>query len=208
MSPVVYPVAWQAQSLLMSYPDQQLLDRRPLLRAAADALPQPIGAPLHAFLDHVDAAPLIELAADYVTTFDHRKKFSPYLTYFAYGDTRKRGMALLRFKHAYRRAGLLIGDDELPDHLAVVLEFAATGDAEAARRLMTEHRAGLELIRLGLREAGSPWRYVLESISATLPPLAGRDCDAVARLVAEGPPEEEVGLSPFLPTTSSSGGVR
>lgn len=192
-------IAWQAQSLLMSYPDQQLLDRRPLLRTAAETLPHPIGAPLRAFLDHLDKTPLIELAADYVTTFDHRKKFSPYLTYFAYGDTRKRGMALLRFKHAYRRAGLLIGDDELPDHLAVVLEFAATGDAEAGRRLMIEHRAGLELIRLGLREARSPWAHVLESVSATLPALAGRDEDAVARLVAEGPPEEEVGLAPFLP---------
>lgn len=201
-------IAWQAQSLLMSYPDEQLLDRRPLLRTAADTLPRPIGAPLHAFLDHVDATPLIELAADYVTTFDHRKKFSPYLTYFAYGDTRKRGMALLRFKHAYRRAGLLIGDDELPDHLAVVLEFAATGDAETGRRLMLEHRAGLELIRLGLREAESPWAHVLESVSATLPALAGRDEDAVARLAAEGPPEEEVGLAPFLPATPSPGGAR
>ncbi|MDX8141458.1 nitrate reductase molybdenum cofactor assembly chaperone [Lentzea sp. NBC_00516] len=183
----------------MSYPDEQLLDRRPLLRNAADALPERVGAPLHAFLDHLDATPLIELTADYVTTFDHRKKFSPYLTYFAYGDTRKRGMALLRFKHAYRRAGLLIGDDELPDHLSVVLEFAATGDPEAGKRLMIEHRAGLELIRLGLREAKSPWAYVLESVSATLPPLVGRDEDAVARLAAVGPPEEEVGLAPFLP---------
>jgi nitrate reductase molybdenum cofactor assembly chaperone NarJ/NarW len=201
-------VAWQAQSLLMSYPDEELLGRRPLLRTAANTLPSPIGAPLHTFLDHLDSTPLIELAADYVTTFDHRKKFSPYLTYFAYGDTRKRGMALLRFKHAYRRAGLLIGDDELPDHLAVVLEFAATGDAEAGRRLMIEHRAGLELIRLGLREAESPWAHVLESVSATLPPLVGRDEDAVARLAALGPPEEEVGLAPYMPATSSPGGAR
>jgi len=141
------------------------------------------------------------LAADYVATFDHRKRFSPYLTYFAYGDTRKRGMALLRFKHAYRAAGMRLddgsGDAELPDHLAVVLEFAATGDPVVGRRLLVEHRAGLEVMRLGLREARSPWAHVLDSVSATLPPLSGRDHDAVARLVAEGPPEEEVGLAPF-----------
>jgi nitrate reductase delta subunit len=191
-------IAWQIQSLLMSYPDRQLLSRTPLLRTAAGTLPEPVAAPLRDFLDHLDRTPLVELEADYVATFDHRKKFSPYLTYFAYGDTRKRGMALLRFKHAYRAAGLELDDSELPDHLAVVLEFAATGDAVAGQRLLIEHRAGLELMRLGLCEARSPWACVLTSISATLPPLHGRDHDAVARLAAAGPPEEEVGLAPYM----------
>ncbi|QFU89644.1 nitrate reductase molybdenum cofactor assembly chaperone [Amycolatopsis sp. YIM 10] len=191
--------AWQIQSLAMSYPDEQFADRLPLLRTATRTLPAPLAAPLTAFLDQAAVTPLIDLAADYVTTFDHRKRFSPYLTYFAYGDTRKRGMALLRFKHAYRAAGLELDDSELPDHLAVVLEFAATGDPVVGRRLLTEHRAGLELIRLGLRETGAPWAHVLESVSATLPPLGKREHDAVARLAAEGPPEEEVGLAPFAP---------
>jgi nitrate reductase delta subunit len=191
-------IAWQIQSLLMSYPDHQLLSRTPLLRTAVSTLPEPIAAGLRDFLDHLDRTSLVDLEADYVATFDHRKKFSPYLTYFAYGDTRKRGMALLRFKHAYRAAGLELDDSELPDHLAVVLEFAATGDPVAGQRLLQEHRAGLELMRLGLREAGSPWASVLTSISATLPPLHGRDHDAVARLAAQGPPEEEVGLAPYL----------
>ncbi|WIX98050.1 nitrate reductase molybdenum cofactor assembly chaperone [Amycolatopsis mongoliensis] len=191
--------AWQVQSVLLSYPDELLLERVPLLRAATGTLPASLAGPLATFLGHVTATPLAGLAADYVATFDHRKRFSPYLTYFAYGDTRKRGMALLRFKHAYRAAGLRLDDSELPDHLAVVLEFAAAGNAETGVRLLTEHRAGLELMRLGLHETGSPWAAVLDSVSATLPPLNGRDHDAVARLAAEGPPEEEVGLAPFAP---------
>lgn len=161
------------------------------------ALPPGVAAPLTRFLDHLDATPLPELAADYVATFDHRKRCCLYLTYYAYGDTRKRGMALLRFKHAYTAAGLILDDGELPDHLAAVLEFAATGDADAGLRLLSEHRAGLELLRLALTDAASPWRDVLDAVSATLPPLTGRHHDAVARLAAEGPPEEEVGLAPF-----------
>lgn len=191
-------IAWQIQSLLLSYPDEELLGRRPMLRAAVPVLPAPIAAPLCGFLDHLDRTPLPELAADYVATFDHHRRFSLYLTYFSYGDTRKRGMALLRFKHAYRAAGLELGADELPDHLSVVLEFAAIEPA-AGKRLLIEQRAGLELLRLGLRETGSPWVGVLDSISATLPPLAGRDQDAVARLAASGPPEEDVGLEPYAP---------
>jgi nitrate reductase delta subunit len=106
-------------------------------------------------------------------------------------------MALLRFKRAYQAAGIVLSDSELPDHLAVVLEFAATGDPATGERLLREHRAGLELMRLGLRETGSPWAPVLDSVSATLPPLGRLDHEKVARLAADGPPEEEVGLAPF-----------
>lgn len=189
--------AWQVASLLLGYPDGELLGRRPLLRRAVAGLPAPVAEPLTLVLDHLDATPRQELAAEYVATFDHRKRCCLYLTYYAYGDTRKRGMALLRFKQAYAAAGLHLDEAELPDHLAVVLEFAATGDLVQGRRLLLEHRAGLELLRLSLTGAGSPWTAVLDAVSATLPPLTGRNEEAVARLIAEGPPEEEVGLAPY-----------
>ncbi len=91
----------------------------------------------------------------------------------------------------------LVPDCDLgTDHLAVVLEFAATEPGTGAR-LLTEHRAGLELLRLALTDDGSPWAQVLDSVSATLPALAGDEREAVARLAAEGPPEEQVGLDPY-----------
>ncbi|WP_307825133.1 hypothetical protein [Streptomyces sp. M2CJ-2] len=69
--------------------------------------------------------------------------------------------------------------------------------AAAGARLLTEHRAGLELLRLALDDDGSPWAHVLDSVSATLPALAGDDREAVLRLAAQGPPEEQVGLDPY-----------
>ncbi|WP_412519342.1 nitrate reductase molybdenum cofactor assembly chaperone [Actinomadura madurae] len=199
--------AWQVASLLLGYPDEQLLARRPLLRRAVAGLPAPVAEPLGRVLDHLDATAPQDLAADYVATFDHRKRCCLYLTYYAYGDTRKRGMALLRFKQAYDAAGLVLDGGELPDHLAVVLEFAATGDLVQGRRLLLEHRAGLELLRLSLTESGSPWAPVLDAIAATLPPLTGRTEEAVARLIAEGPPEEEVGLAPYGADATAMGPV-
>ncbi|QKW36697.1 nitrate reductase molybdenum cofactor assembly chaperone [Actinomadura sp. NAK00032] len=199
--------AWQAASLLLGYPDEELLARRPLLRRAVAALPAAAAEPLGRVLDHLDATPPQRLAADYVTTFDQRKRCCLYLTYYACGDTRKRGMALLRFQQAYQAAGLDLDGAELPDHLAVVLEFAATGDLAEGRRLLVEHRAGLELLRLSLTEAGSPWAPVLDAVSATLPPLTGRTEDAVAKLIAEGPPEETVGLAPYGAEAAAAGPV-
>ncbi|MEU1952089.1 nitrate reductase molybdenum cofactor assembly chaperone [Nocardia rhamnosiphila] len=199
LDPATRAAAWQVQSLLLGYPDDSLRRNLDLLSTVAATLPPPVGAPLTRFLGHVRTRSVFELAADYVATFDHRKRFSPYLTYFAYGDTRKRGIALLRFKQAYRAAGLEISEEELPDHLSVVLEFAAADNAETGSRLLTEHRAGLEVMRRGLRDTGSPWADVLDSVTATLPALAGSESDAVARLIAAGPPEEAVGLAPFAP---------
>ena len=191
--------AWQAASLLLGYPDAEQRARLPLLRAVTTRLPEPAAGPLERLISHLEATPTGEAAAASVDTFDHQRRCCPYLTYFSCGDTRKRGMALLRFKQAYRSAGLILADDELPDHLAVVLEFAATGDAGAGRRLLLEHRAGVELLRLALEERSSPYADALRAVCATLPPLAADDRDSMLRLAAEGPPTEEVGLQPFAP---------
>jgi nitrate reductase delta subunit len=148
-------------------------------------------------VDHLRRTQPIELAAHYVETFDLRRRSCLHLTYYAYGDTRKRGMALLRFKHAYRSAGVALGEHELPDHLAVVLEFAATVDPAAGRRLLVEHRPVVELLRLSLKDSDSPYQAVLDAVCATLPELNTADRRRIAELAAQGPPEEEVGLEPF-----------
>jgi nitrate reductase molybdenum cofactor assembly chaperone NarJ/NarW len=190
------PSAWQAQSLLLAYPDEEFEQRLALAGRVAATLPEPVARPLLRFTAHAEQTATADLAATYVATFDHRKRCCLYLTYYAHGDTRKRGTALLRLKQTYAAAGWRLGDDELPDHLAVVLEFAAA-DPGTGARLLTEHRAGLELLRLALNDDGSPWSHVLDSVSATLPALAGDDRQAVLRLAAEGPPEEQVGLDPY-----------
>jgi nitrate reductase delta subunit len=186
-------------ALVLDYPDADLVARIPSMRTAAGGLDEPFRSLLGRVLDHLDRTPVAQLEADYVATFDLRRRCSPYLTYYAYGDTRKRGIALLVFKQAYRLAGVQLTADELPDHLCVVLEFAATADPDAGTRLLVEHRAGLELMRLALTDAGSAYADALAAVSATLPPLAGPDREAVARLAAEGPPNEDVGLEPFAP---------
>ena len=190
-------VAWQAASLLLGYPDEELLGRLDLIEEGAGRLPDPVGEPLRACVVHLRSTPLTELEEDYVDTFDNRRRHNLFLTYFAHGDTRKRGMALLRFKQTYLASGFELTDTELPDHLCVVLEYAATVDHELGRRLILDHRAGLELLRISLTEADSRWAGAVEAITATLPPLRGDEWDAVRRLAAEGPPEEEVGLTPY-----------
>ncbi|MEU2123164.1 nitrate reductase molybdenum cofactor assembly chaperone [Nocardia niwae] len=190
-------LVWRIAALLLDYPTEQTLAMVGQLTAAAAALPDEVSAHLSGCLDHLRTTPPLELAADYVATFDMRRRASLHLTFYAYGDTRKRGMALLRFKHAYRHAGVELGDEELPDHLPVLLEFAATVDPIGGERLLGEHVPVLELLRLSLSDHGSPYAGVLAAIGVTLPPPTTADRRRIAELAAQGPPEEEVGLEPF-----------
>lgn len=217
-------VVWRIAALLLDYPGEATLGMLDDLRAAAESLvsgnrshsddyhSRGPGVALLGFLEHAVSTPALELAQHYVETFDLRRRSCLHLTYYAYGDTRKRGMALLRFKHAYKTAGVELDEAELPDHLAVVLEFAATADPAAGRRLLVEHRPVLELLRLSLHDSGSPYAAVLDAVAATLPPVNTADRRRIAELAAQGPPDEEVGLEPFAmdpslqPDTAHQGG--
>jgi len=186
--------AWQVVSLLLEYPTEELLGHRPLVADAVADLPSPVREPLARFLTTLGTAPLGQLQRDYVETFDVTRRCCLYLTYFAHGDTRKRGLALVQFKQAYRKAGVEFEAAELPDHLSVVLEFGASYDAETAWRLLNDHRAGIEMLRIALAEKGSPWHDLMLALVATLPELKGEDQDKMLALIAQGPPAEEVGL--------------
>ena len=199
ITPAQQAVSLRAASLLLGYPDAELVAQVPLLRAVAGDLPEPVRVPLARMCDRLDATPLAELQAHYTEIFDLRRRCCLYLTYFSYGDTRQRGMALLRFSHAYKGSGLEFLGGELPDHLGVVCEFAATADLELGLRLLNENRAAIELVRSALVDAGSLYCDVLDVVRAALPEAAPRDLEKALQLARTGPPEEDVGLEPFGP---------
>lgn len=186
---------WQLVSLLLDYPDELMLDRLPVFRSVAADLPTAQQNLLTAYLSRLETTPLGELQKDYVDTFDVTRKCSLHLTYFTHGDTRRRGVALVEFRQAFRNCGVELDiDHELPDHLSVVLEFGASHNRDVAWTLLNRHRVGIELLRLALTKRDSPWLPVVEALRSTLPALDGDDEVALARLIAEGPPSEEVGL--------------
>lgn len=187
---------WQVISLLLAYPGPALMAQLPVLTEVAATLPEPAGAPVQRFLRFAASIDPRELQSAYVDTFDVTRKCCLHLTYFVHGDTRNRGAALVQFKQVYRRHGVVLTDEdaELPDHLCVVLEFGATVDAAAAWKLLNDHRVGIELLRQALLKRESPWADLIQALNSTLPELQGEDHQALARLIAEGPPHEEVGI--------------
>ena len=152
---------------------------------------------------------LLSAAIDYVDTFDLRRRSTMYLTYWTAGDTRNRGNAMHAFASAYRNAGVEPPTEEAADHLPVVLEFAATVDPEAGRRLLIEHRVPIDVLRQALDEADSPYAHAVAAVCETLPAGTDRGTTAGAAAGAGRSATEAVGLQPFtltVPPRRAEGG--
>lgn len=190
------PRAFSVASWLLRYPDERLLGGRDELAQAASRLrDRRVREPLQRFASAFAREPDgRRLAERWVETFETRRRTALYLTYYSHGDTRERGLALLRLRRLYRAAGLPLEGRELPDFLPVMLEFAGSAPDGYGSELLREHRAGLELLRLALREQASPYADVVDAVSAALGVPGEGDRTRVEKLLREGPPHERVGV--------------
>jgi len=182
-----------AASVLLDYPDAEWFGRLATVRALIEPLPDEVRALLTRFIDR--AAASADLERRYVTTFDLKRKCSLYLTYYANGDTRKRGTAMVTILEAYRAAGWEFDAQELPDYLPAVLEFSAMSDSEIAAALLSSHREGVEVLRAALESMDSLWADVVRAVTLSLPPIDEATRERYLDLINEGPPTETVGLS-------------
>ncbi|MGH3720117.1 MAG: nitrate reductase molybdenum cofactor assembly chaperone [Pseudonocardiaceae bacterium] len=198
-SPADSALLYKITSILLRYPDERVLAH---LDDVAAALPAIGTSRAHTsvaeVVDWLRTTPATKAAQHYVSTFDHTRRRSLYLTYYRHGDTRARGMALLVLKHTYRSAGYDPPECELPDFLPLILEFAALAP-EAGTRILIQCQAGLALLRRALHEVTSPYGHLLDAVCGRLPALLPRHLTELKRLAAEGPPTEQVGLEPFAP---------
>jgi nitrate reductase delta subunit len=188
-------------SLLLQYPDEELLAARAEIRDAVAGLPRsPAVEALERFLEWWERTDDVALAQHYVEAIDLHKRSGLYLTFYSDGDRRERGSALLRLKQLYRAAGLpMEGTSELPDYLPVMLEFAAAAPDGRGEIVLREHRAALELLRMSLRDLGTPYAELLEAVCHTVGAASPAERALAGKLAASGPPQELVGLEPFAP---------
>jgi nitrate reductase delta subunit len=182
---------WKLLSVLLQYPESEVLDAHDELAHTAAGLPG-----VERFLAWQRATPLGQLREAYVRTFDFDRRASLHLTYHTHGDKRQRGLELVRLKRRYAEAGLPLTDRELPDYLPVLLEFTGIVPDEG-EAVLNELRAPLELVRARLHDTESPYADLLDTLVDALPRPTKAQIVAARRLAEEGPPAELVGLEPF-----------
>ncbi|SHJ34357.1 respiratory nitrate reductase chaperone NarJ [Tessaracoccus bendigoensis DSM 12906] len=192
-------VLYAAAAVALSYPDDEVLARLPLVEEALAEVG--LLAPFEAVLTHLRSMPVMEAQAWHVQEFDLSRRHALHLTYWTDGDTRRRGEVLAAIKQTYRDSGLLVDlDGELPDYLPMVLEFAANGAPALGVALLNTYRASLELLRLGLVKDKLPHADVVAAVCESLGGPSPQTRAEVQELLG-GRPSELVGLEPFINTT-------
>ena len=183
-------VTRQAASVLLGYPDETFFERLPLVARAVAELPRgTVRAALLGFCEHASSTPEPELCRHYTEVFDIRRRHVLRMTYYTDGH----GPALTDVRRVYTDAGWRVPTRELPDHLAVLLEFAARGDSDTGHDLLLRFRPGLELLSEALREHGTPYARVVDAVSLTLPSQGGQDGESDRRMAVQGPLGEKDG---------------
>ena len=189
----------QVASWILSYPHDDVVEALPELAAALrEQKPTKAVRELQEVVDRLSQIDPESLRHEYVETFDLNRHHALHLSYWTEGDTRRRGEVLAAFKQIYRDSGQVVRlDGELPDHLPVVLEFAAVVDPEAGAELLQKYRASLELLRIELEDDESPWAGAVRAVCATLPGESPKTRTEAMALAGPVQPAETVGLEPY-----------
>ncbi len=180
------PYTLRVLAALLRYPDASFRAAIPELQQALRdeaALPKARLDELVALLGRLQRDDVFTVESDYVELFDRGRGTALHLFEHVHGDSRERGPAMIDLQQTYEKAGLFLAPGELPDHLAVVLEFASTQPPKEARAFLGEIAHIVRAIFSALLRRKSPYASVLAAVLE----LAGERAEAV-----EIPPEPEL----------------
>lgn len=183
-TPVVHTLRVLAH--LLRYPDADLrahLGELSEALHAEGALSASRRAELDVLLLRLGGQDPLKVESDYVELFDRGRSTSLHLFEHVHGDSRDRGPAMIDLIQTYEQAGLYLGNEELPDYLPVVLEFASTQPPAQAREFLGETAHIVKAIFSALLKRQSPYASVLAAVLD----LVGEKAEAVSL-----PPEPEL----------------
>lgn len=162
---------YQVLSAVLLYPEPALIASVPELDALLADTPalRPPLQPLFAYLQQED---LITLQQNYVMTFDRNPSHSLHLFEHIHGESRDRGQAMVDLMEEYKKHGLEMSCDDLPDFVPLFLEFLSQLDAEEAARMLSDAIHVLAHIGRKLAANGSPYAGVFEVLQLLSPVLA------------------------------------
>lgn len=135
--------------------------------------PGEAAARLRTFRDFAAGQTAAQMQERYTTTFDFNAACCLYAGHHLVGDDDRRAAFLVRLRQHYRRASFSEGH-ELPDHLSVMLRYAAANaaDAEAQELVIECIVPALNAITGQLQKQSEPWADLTGAISLALEDLS------------------------------------
>ena len=179
----------RALAALLAYPDAPMRAFLPQMQAVLHdehALGAARLAELDALVAYLAVGPALQVEAAYVDLFDCGRATSLHLFEHVHGDSRDRGPAMIDLAQTYERAGLYLGEGQLPDYLPVVLEFVSTQPPAEAKAFLSEMAHILQALFGALCRRGTPYACILGALLE----LAGETAQAAPAPAPEVPLDE------------------
>lgn len=182
----------RALAWLLRYPDDALRDSLPSIGSAlreegslkADRLQE-----IDALVIALSMRDSFAAESAYIDLFDRGRRAALHLFEHVHGDSRDRGPAMIDLLQTYAAAGLNPTDNELPDYLPMVLEYASTQPTAEARAFLREFTHILRAIFSVLLDKKNAFGNGYASVIAAVIELAGERAERV-QIAPETPIDE------------------
>lgn len=162
-------------SLLLSYPQAEWVHELDLMEKLLDdeqAINGQARQQLADLLLSLRTEPLLDAEQNYVATFDRNPSHSLHLFEHIHGESRDRGMAMVNLIEEYRKHGLDMDADELPDFVPLFLEYLSQLPDQQALNMLGETVDVLALIGRKLKGNSSPYHNVFDVLEGMSPVAA------------------------------------
>lgn len=150
-------------SLFLRYPDKDWAESDELNQFIKSIENREISHFFEQFMDYVNETPFKTLNENYVRWFDFSERTTLYLTHRIFGENRERGLAFVKLKMEFARAGFYIKGDELPDYLPLILEFASVADEKSVQKVFLIHKKDIDELLAELEKDANPYSYLLKA---------------------------------------------
>lgn len=124
---------------ILEYPRESVMDSVLECESLLPGKDIEAGTQLGKFRDFIENMSVAQLQEVYTVTFDMNAAYQPYVGYHLFGESYKRSIFMVELKKHYRANGFVIENNELPDHIVVLLYFVATcNDEDMSREIACE----------------------------------------------------------------------
>lgn len=167
---------WRLLSVLLDYPDDDLLLGLDQVAAAAEQIAEPeFRTAIQIFLDYLRTHTPLRLQENYTAAFDLGPATTLNLTYHAYGDNEKRAAALARLQHLYDQEGWERSTSELPDYLPLLLEFLAIHPRPQRLRPVWQCLQAVPTLTANLEKTAPAYADLLQPLARLAAATPGED---------------------------------
>jgi nitrate reductase delta subunit len=167
MSEVVKQYTFKVLSLLLRYPEAEVIEELPLLRKAIEEeglLGKKNMKALSLLFSHLFENDILTLQEQYVSLFDYNRRLSLHLFEHNCGESRNRGQSMVDLKEIYQKSDLDFQAAELPDYLPAYLEFLSCLDKKDSITHLNNIVSHLIVMAKRLQEKKSPYVYVFSAL--------------------------------------------